>query len=47
MDQRLPHRRFAAGIHQQGAVGQGDERADSGCLAGQKRLGSDLREQLG
>ena len=47
MDQRLPHRRFPAGVHQQGAVGQGDERADGFCLAGQERRGSDLREQSG
>lgn len=47
VDQRLPHRRFAAGVHQQGAVGQGDERADGGGLAGQERRGTDLREQPG
>jgi len=47
VDQRLPHRRFAAGVHQQGAVSQGDERADGRCLAGQERRGSDLREQSG
>ncbi len=47
VDQRLPHRRFAAGVHQQGAVGQGDERADGFGLAGQERRGSDLREQPG
>ena len=47
MDQRLPHRRFAAGVHQQGAVGQGDERADGGGLAGEEWGGSDLREQPG
>lgn len=47
MDQRLPYRRFAAGVHQQGAVGQGDERTDGFSLAGQKRRGSDLREQPG
>ena len=46
VDQRLPHRRFATGVHKQGAVGQGDERADGGALAGKKRRGSDLREQL-
>jgi hypothetical protein len=47
VDQRLPHRRFAAGVHQQGAVGQGDERADGFGLAGQERRGSDLRQQPG
>lgn len=47
MDQRLPHRRFAAGVHQQGAVGKGNERADGFGLAGQERRGSDLREQPG
>ena len=47
MDQCLPHRRFAAGVHQQGAVGQGDERADGFCLAGKERRGSDLRKQPG
>ena len=46
VDQRL-HRRFAAGIHQQGAVGQGDQRSDGFGLAGQERRGSDLREQPG
>ncbi len=46
MDKGLPHRRFATGVHQQGAVGQGDERADGGALAGKERRGSDLREQL-
>jgi hypothetical protein len=47
VDQRLTHRRFAAGVHQQGAVGQGDERADGGRLAGQQRRGANLREQPG
>ena len=47
VDQRLPHRRFAAGVHQQGAVGQGDQRADGFGLAGQECRGSDFREQPG
>ncbi len=47
VDQRLPHRRFAAGVHQQGAVGQGDERADGFGLAGEECRGPDLREQPG
>jgi hypothetical protein len=45
VDQGLPHLRFAAGVHQQGAIGHGDKRADGGGLAWLERREPSLREQ--
>ena len=46
MDQRLSHRRFAAGVHQQGAVSQGDQRPQRLGLARKQRRGPNTAEAL-